>query len=156
MNIRYGVLIAFALLVLASGCSNTVTDPASSLNPGSLTMNFPGGSQFFSSSSQVVDQSNVYVVSASESSQGFTTDAVYLTIPKNIQTPYTVQASDGAAVEYDDLVYGESYVGDATQGDCTITVTQIDPTFEGTFSAHAFYNDTLLVLTNGVFNATYQ
>ena len=27
---------------------------------------------------------------------------MYLTIPKNIQTPYTVQASDGAAVEYDD------------------------------------------------------
>ncbi len=126
-----------------------------SLNPGSLAVDFPNGSEFLSTTATVSDQSSAYIISALENVQGVS-DEIYLTIPENATVPYTVQQSDNAMVQYYDAFSNNEYEANSAQGSCSITVTQISPTFEGTFSAHVVCNDTVIALSNGAFNATYQ
>ncbi len=125
------------------------------LNPGALAVDFPDGSEFLSSNATVADNSSAYIISSTQI-QGLSQDEMYLSIPENANVPYTVQAQpDGAIVQY----YsgnGTTYEANSAQGSCSITVTQISPTFEGTFSARVICNDTVIVLSNGAFNATYQ
>jgi hypothetical protein len=127
------------------------------LNPGSLAVDFPNGSEFLSTGATVVDQSSAYIVSATQNIQGAQQDEIYLSIPENATLPYTVQAQpDGAVVQYYDVFSNNTYEANPSQGSCSITVTQISPTLEGTFTARVICNDTVIVLSNGAFNATYQ
>ncbi|HEY3873967.1 MAG TPA: hypothetical protein VGM92_00690, partial [Candidatus Kapabacteria bacterium] len=87
-------------------------------------------------------------------------DVIQMTIPKNPNgtVPYAVTEADGADLLYFNNTTGNSYEGNSTQGYCTITVTQIDPTFEGNFSGRTIGTSPsdILDIANGAFNATYQ
>jgi hypothetical protein len=152
-------MAALALIVLASGCNGNLTSPMDTLNPGALSANFSDGSEFLSSSATVADNSSAYTISATEI-QGLPQDELYLQIPENPNgAPYTVQAADGVIVSYYDNTTGNTYEANNAQGNCTINVTQISPTFEGAFSATVKCTsiaDSIRVLSNGAFNATYQ
>ena len=160
MITKYGVFFS-ALLIAALfaapmvGCNNTTTPPVS-LNPGSLTADFPNGAEFNSTAAIVTDESSDYVIRAVQNIPGLPADEIDITIPKNTADPYTVTETNGADVLYYDNVTGSTYEANSAQGNCTITVNQISPTFEGSFSARVICNDTLIVLSNGAFNATYQ
>jgi Family of unknown function (DUF6252) len=128
------------------------------LSPGSLAADFPDGTEFLSTSAQIVDQSSAYLVTATQNISGLATDEINLSIPENASVPYTVQGTDGAYVIYEDATTGTEYEANASQGNCSITVTQISPTFEGTFNARMICNttsDSVRILSNGVFNASY-
>ncbi len=148
--------MAIAAIVIVSGCNGNITNPMESLNPGALAVDFPDGSEFLSSSAKVTDQSNVYTISATRDAP-LPQDEMYITIPENPNgAPYTVQASDGVIVQYYNNTTGTTYEANSAQGSCTVTVTQISPTFEGSFTATTVCNDTVLKLSSGSFNATYQ
>jgi hypothetical protein len=160
MNSRFQLLAAVLLVVLVSGCGGNITNPMSSLNPGALTADFPDGREFLSGSAKVSDQSNIYLVSATQDASGLPQDEISISIPKGASLPYTVSSSEGADLIYNNVTTNvtNSYEANAAQGNCTITVTQLSPTFQGTFSGRVICNtisDSVL-LSNGQFNATYN
>jgi hypothetical protein len=148
MYSRISVVAALAFIVLASGCNGNITSPMDSLNPGALSANFTDGSEFLSSNAIVMDNSSAYVISATEI-QGLPQDEMYLSIPENPNgAPYTVQASDGAVVQYYDNTTGNTYEANSAQGSCTINVTAV--------AKCTSIADSVRVLSNGAFNAMYQ
>jgi hypothetical protein len=156
MKLRSGIFVALLVIVSITGCNSNITNPQSSLNPGGFSVDFPNGSEFLSSGAKVADQSSAYIITATQDVQGAPQDEMYLSIPENPNgAPYTVQASDGAIVQYYDISSNSTYEANAAQGSCTINVTQISPTFQGTFTAATVCNDTVLKLINGSFNANY-
>jgi hypothetical protein len=128
-----------------------------SLNPGSLAIDFPDGSEFLSSGAIVTNESSAYVISATNGS-GLPQDEINLSIPENATLPYTVQGTDGTYIQFYNVTNNNTYEANAAQGYCSVTVTQITPTFEGTFTARVVCTSIpdSIVLSNGAFNATYQ
>ncbi len=146
---------------MLASCGGNVTSPTGPLNPGSLSAEYLNGNGFISSSARVSDQSNVFIVSATQDLDisGAVANEITLSIPTNSTLPYSVNAQNGAIVTFYDVTLDKTFEANSAQGDCAIIVTQISPTFEGTFSATTICStapDTVSKLTNGAFNATYQ
>ncbi|SRR5581483_421751 len=150
------------LAILSNGCNGNITNPYTPLNPGSLTADYPDGTEFISSEGHVANDGTDYVVTATQDVSGAPADEItmQIPIPANSTVPFTVSSlPDDAIVTYYDAVTGITYEANSTQGSCTITVTQISPTFQGTFSARTTCSTTLdsvRTLQNGAFNANYQ
>jgi hypothetical protein len=158
MRTKSTLITVIGLVMFAWGCNNNSTNPMASLNPGALAFDFPDGSEFLSSHARV-DTSNGYIVSATQDQTGLIQNEIHLSIPENANLPYTVLGSNGAYITYYDLNANNTYEANGAQGFCSITVTQISPTFEGTFYATTICNstsDSVRTLSNGEFNATYQ
>ena len=158
------IFLVPAALLFVSGCNGNVTNPTAPLNPGALTCDVPDGQQdgtvFISSGATVTDQSDVYSVVATQDQGVGPANEIHLRIPKNSSVPYTVSAppDNNADIIYYDFRNNLNYDGNAAQGSVTITITQISPTLEGSFSARTVCSgitDSVRTLTNGVFNASY-
>ncbi len=156
-NQTFQIILSIAAVLLIAGCNSNSTNPMNSLNPGSIAADLPDGSEFLSSNAKVEDQSNAYIVYATEDA-GLPQDEIHVSIPEGASVPFTAQASDGSFVQFFNVANGNTYEANSAQGYCTVTVTQISPTFEGTFSARVVCPSIAdsIVLSNGAFNATYN
>lgn len=160
MQSRIRIIAALGAILLIAGCNSNSTNPMETLNPGSMAVDLQDGSEFLSASAKVSDQSNVYILSATQDVQGAPSNEITLSIPKELSLPFTVQSQpDGAIITYYDITNNNTYEANPAQGYCTITVTQTSPTFEGTFSGTLKCStaaDSVRVFSNGAFNATFQ
>ena len=149
--------LIICVFVILSGCNTNSTNPMESLNPGSLAIDFPDGSEFLSSNALVSNQSSEYVLTATNG-EGLPQDEINLSIPENATLPYTAQGTDGTYIQFFNANNQSTYEANSAQGYCSVTVTQISPTFEGTFTARVVCTTIpdSIVLSNGAFNATYQ
>ena len=157
MHTKLRVIVAIGVVILASGCNNS-TNPITTLNPGALSATLQDGSEFISSTAKVTNNSSDYVIYATEDA-GLPQNEIHVTVPNDATLPFTVDATNGGDVLYYDVVSNNSYEANNAQGSCSITVTQLSPTFEGTFYARTICtttSDSVRTLSNGEFNATYQ
>ena len=148
--------LAFAVSACNTGLS---TLPPEQLNPGSLTADLETGFSFISSNAQAVNTDTTYIIGAIQNVAGRPQDEINLIIPKSATVPYVVTTSDRmSAVTYYDAATSEQYFARPGQGMLSITVTALTPTIQGTFSATTTASgatDSVRVLSNGAFNATY-
>ncbi len=151
-----------AVVLLMAGCNGLITNPAQDqLRAGALTADIREGNfVFISSGARATDFSTEYVITATEDQPGQPLDEITITVPKSATLPYTVATPSDAIVQvtYNDALTSTQYLANATEGSCVVTITQLTPTIQGTFTAtmkaHGTTDDTR-VLTNGAFNASY-
>ncbi len=153
----------FYLAVVAIGCnqSNPVVPP---VNVNELQSEVTGEGFFSAADGQAKDQGSYYAVLASESFQ-MGSRSINVIVPKQTSVPYTVNVgSDPVAVlSYDvssDNVTHKQFYAQQGVGSGTITVTQVTPTLEGSFSGTLWQvpnagADTVRTLASGQFNASF-
>ncbi|HZK75795.1 MAG TPA: hypothetical protein VFD13_02705 [Candidatus Kapabacteria bacterium] len=163
MNSRHILFAAIAFSAMASGCNNGITNPTTTLNPGTLYVYLPDGTEVLAQSgTQYTSDGMNYIITATDNVSGdvLEGDEVTITVPIGSPLPYSVSAPPDATTEvgfYDaDLQNPLQYRANYAVGNCTVTITQTAPTLQGTFQAIAVNTPDTVVLTNGSFNAVAQ
>ena len=152
-KIAYIAVTAIAL----SACNPGVSPPAE-LNPNTMVADLSSG-YFNSTHAHAIDQGGSISISAQQDLGG-PADEITIDIPKSDVVPYqvTVPSDPDAVIGYYDASNSTQYYARAGEGSLTIYVTSLTPTIQGSFSATTVANsalDSIQVLTNGAFNATY-
>ena|SRR5579872_2634379 len=163
MNSRLGLYAAVALIAIASGCNNGITNPTTTQNPGTLYAYLPDGTEVLAQSGTQYTSDGVnYIITATDNVSGDANegDELTITVPIGGSLPYSVSAPPDATTEvgfYDaDPQNPLQYKANYAVGSCTVTITQTAPTLQGTFQAITVNTPDTVVLTNGSFNAVAQ
>ena len=160
-NKRY-LIASMSVLLFVAGCVGNVTAPQQ-LSNGAMSADLnPGNFSFSSLGALASDFSGGYQIAATEDQAGAPRDVITVTVPSQATLPYTVATPDDALVEvtYNDAETNIPYYASSTTtgSSCVVTITQLTPTIQGTFTATLKAqgtSDNTRILTNGIFNAKH-
>jgi hypothetical protein len=158
-------LVLLAPIVFESGCggSNPVTPPLA-LNEMQATSS--GEGDFLANDAVADSSSGLYVVRATMSVGQVGSLVIELSVPKQTALPYLVDVASNSNAQISYCVNPNGtgcnqFDAESSIGSGQITVTQVSPTFMGSFQGTLWQipnsgTDTVRILNDGQFNAPWQ